>query len=716
MCAGGHTARTGVGAKILQYMVPSLPDRLAPSLVADTAAIPILVHSPNRDSVEALNSVLRNGGLAAHCTWIPAAQDLADALEQLNPELLVCYSPATRELVEIAKLRDVVAASVPIIVVREILDAQVIGEDLTSGARASLAVQAPVLMLAVIQRELRAYRIERTLTATLRSAQDYRRQLETVLRGSQDAIAQVQEGIIVEANDSWLELYGLADASAIIGQPVMDLFDAETHTPLKGALAACAQGRWNSGHALRANARLPDGSVVSVELQLNEGEFDGEHCVRLAVPAYKRDDKQMATDLAEAVYQDPSTGLWTRRHLLDLLTERLATSLPGGVRCLVCVRPDKLAPIEREVGVHAIEPLLSQIAALVRTMLGPNDIAGHFGGTRLLLMLERGNRRDVEAWCDSLVERIGRHPFEIAQRMVTINCSVGLASIDQGKPDLSASVLRALDGARRARELGGDQVHTVEPPDPDSRVLAYDQVWVKHIKAALMENRFRLVQQPIASLTGEDQTIFDIAVRMLDTQGREVLPTEFLPAAARNDLLKNIDRWVLAAALSFVAKSKPDLAFVRLAKDSVLDLSLVGWLDTQLKSTQADPQRLCLQVTEEVAANNLAATKRLAGELKDRQLKFALEHCGTRSNSRELLQSLPLDFAKIDGSLMQGLSSNPEQQQKVRLIAEAAHARNVRTVAERIEDANTMAVVWQLGVQYIQGYLVHSPEKVVLTS
>jgi multidomain signaling protein FimX len=205
-------------------------------------------------------------------------------------------------------------------------------------------------------------------------------------------------------------------------------------------------------------------------------------------------------------------------------------------------------------------------------------------------------------------------------------------------------------------------------------------------------------------------------VRMLDPQGREVLPTEFLPAAARNDLLKNIDRWVLAAALAFVAQNKPDLVFVRLAKDSVLDVSLVGWLDTQLKSTRAEPQRLCLQVTEEVAATNLSATRRLADELKERRVKFALEHFGTRSNSRELLQSLPLDFAKIDGSLMQGLPSNPEQQQQVRLIADAAHARNARTVAERIEDANTMAVVWQLGVQYIQGYLVHSPEKVVLTS
>src|SRR5271169_5992914 len=137
MCARGHTAGPGVGVKILQYMVPSLPDRREPSLVADTAAIPILVHSPSRDSVEALNSLLRNGGLAVHCTWIPAIQDLADALEQLNPELLVCYSLSTRELAEIAKLRDLVAATVPIIVVRENLDAQVMGEDLTSGARAS---------------------------------------------------------------------------------------------------------------------------------------------------------------------------------------------------------------------------------------------------------------------------------------------------------------------------------------------------------------------------------------------------------------------------------------------------------------------------------------------------------------------------------------------------------------------------------------------------
>ncbi len=91
-------------------------------------------------------------------------------------------------------------------------------------------------------------------------------------------------------------------------------------------------------------------------------------------------------------------------------------------------------------------------------------------------------------------------------------------------------------------------MYVVDKSDTDTRVQAYDKIWVKHIKSALMENRFRLVQQPIASLLGEDKGMFDVLVRMLDEQGNEVLPAEFIAAAERNDLMKNIDRWVIGAS------------------------------------------------------------------------------------------------------------------------------------------------------------------------
>src|SRR4030095_1589929 len=111
--------------------------------------------------------------------------------------------------------------------------------------------------------------------------------------------------------------------------------------------------------------------------------------------------------------------------------------------------------------------------------------------------------------------------------------------------------------------------------------------WVKHIKTALMENRFRLVQQPVASLQGEDPNMFDVLVRMLDHQGKEVLPADFMAAAERNDLLKNIDRWVVGASLSFAAKAKPGCLLVRLSRDTVLDNAFIDWLKSPLAQRQA---------------------------------------------------------------------------------------------------------------------------------
>ena len=681
----------------------------------DTTAVPVLVHSATRDPVEALNSLLRNGGLAAHCTWIPGSQDIADALEQLNPELLVCHMTPAAALADIAAVRDQIAPSVPLIVVRDHIDEAVMSEDAKSGARDTVTFSHPERLQVVLRRELRTFRLDRTLTSTLRAAQDYRSQLNTVLHRSNDAIAQVQEGIVVDANASWLELFGYAEPAAIVGQPVMDMFAQDTHASLKGALAACLQGRW-SDHTLRSDAIIADGSSVPLELVLAAGEYEGEPCVRLIVPARRRDEQQLEAELGAAMRIDASTGLWTRRHLLNELQTRFTTPMRGGVRFLACIRPDRFRNIERQIGILGGDEFLAEFAGLVHSLLGPNDLAGHFGGTSLLVLLERGNPRDAEAWADSVIERIARHRFQFGDQQVQASCTVGLGLVPNTNPDLNAAVFDALDAARRGRERGGNQAVTIERADYDTRVRAYDQVWVKHIRAALMENRFRLVQQPVASLRGGDHKIFDVAIRMVDTQGKEVLPSEFLPAAGRNDLLKNIDRWVIGASLSFALKRQPDMLFVRLSKDSVTDPALLPWLATQLKATVSEPQRLCLQVTEDTATRHLPQVQQLATGLRDLRVRFAIEHFGTGANPMSLMDDLPLDFVKIDGSLMQGLSSSPELQQRVRAIAERAMQRNIQTVAERIEDANTMAVVWQLGVQYIQGYLIHAPEEVVLKS
>jgi len=154
---------------------------------------------------------------------------------------------------------------------------------------------------------------------------------------------------------------------------------------------------------------------------------------------------------------------------------------------------------------------------------------------------------------------------------------------------------------------------------------------------------------------------------------------------------------------------------VRLSRETIKDDSFIDWLDNHLRSSRAEPHRLCFQVTEESAAAYLTQIRALAQALRERRFRFALESFGGGRDSLGLLESVPLDFAKIDGAVIGGLASDPQLQQRVRALVDAATKRSIETIGERVEDANTMAVLWQLGVQYIQGYFVNQPEEVVLS-
>ena len=684
--------------------------------MSEQGAVPLIVMTRSQDHVEAINSTLRNAGHPVHCTWLPDARDLSDAITQLNPELLIAFIDELGiDLVSLIKIKQQSAPEMPVVIVREQVDEAVIADAMRSGAQDVVTLANRSRLQSVVSRELRAHRLERALSTTLSSAREYREQLQRFLEGSADAITHVQEGIIVDANRAWLELFGYSGEDALTGTPLMDLFEPETHPALKGALVACLQGKWTD-HALKVQALLSDGSSVPLTLTLARANYENEPATRVSIPANNKSaDHDLELQLAHAVKNDASTGFLQQRYLLTAIQERCANAMKGGVRQFAYVKPDRFAEIQNAIGVLASEDFIGQLAEALRVEITANDLCGRFGGNGFLILLERGTARDVETWAENLVARISDHGFSFDEKNLVVTVTVGLGLLPATNPDVGAAIADAVSAARRGRELGGNQMYAVDKSDTDTRVQAYDKIWVKHIKSALMENRFRLVQQPIASLLGEDKGMFDVLVRMLDEQGGEVLPAEFIRAAERNDLMKNIDRWVIGASMSFAANRKASCIFVRLSKDTILDKSVVGWLETQLRSLKIEAKRLCFQVTEEIATQYVRQTTELSESLRKLGFRFALEHFGTGRDPFKLLSGIGMNFIKVDGSLMQGLSTNQLQQQRVKGLVEAAKRKGVETVAERVEDANTMAVLWQLGVEFIQGYFVNAPEDVTMS-
>jgi len=674
----------------------------------------MIVVTRHQDHVETLNKALRNAGHPVHLSWLPDASDLGDALTQIAPEMLIIFGDeGIVDLPAAMHFRGRLAPDVPVLIVRESIDERAIAAALGLGAQDAVSLRDLDRIVRVVARELTAHRLERALSGTVSSMREYKRQLHEFMQGSTDAIAQVQEGIIVEANPAWLELFGHESPETILGTPLMDSFDTESHAALKGALVACLRGKW-SDHALRVSAALPDDTTIPIELHLAAGDHEGEPCVRVSVASDGRDRHEMEKKLAEAVQRDPSTGFLHRRYFLEELHKALAAPLRGGVRYFAYIEPDKYDSILEEVGVLTGEDFLVEFAQKLREHLQPSDIAGRFAGNGFMVLVHRGNDRDVVAWAEHVVRKAGGHVFQVGNNSLSTTCTVGLGQIPASLPDPSGPASDAFNANRRGRALGGNRVHTLEHTDTMLKLKALEKLWAKRIKSALMENRFRLVQQPIASLLGDERVMFDVLVRMLDEQGDEVLPSEFMPAAESNDLMKNIDRWVIGASMSFCASRRPGSLFVRLSKTSLSDPSLVAWLSNQLRTTRIDPAHIVFQVSEEAAGQRLREAAALHGKLKELGFQFAVEGFGSGRDTEALLAHLRPEFVKIHGSLIQGLATDQEKQARAKELVDMARAVQATTIAERVEDANTMAVLWQLGVEFIQGYFVNAPEDVVL--
>ena len=200
---------------------------------------------------------------------------------------------------------------------------------------------------------------------------------------------------------------------------------------------------------------------------------------------------------------------------------------------------------------------------------------------------------------------------------------------------------------------------------------------------------------------------------MIDEHGNSVLPSEFLPAAERNKLMKNIDRWMLQSAVEFCQQNDADRVFVRLSKQSITDSSTPEWMEQKLDEEGFDCSRLVIQIPERDAAKHIKQTRSLVNHARKLGIGFAIEHFGIDKERYQILDILKPDYIKIDGELMHTLMTDTNMQSAVRNIVKAAHDRNIKTIAERVENANAMAVLFQLGLNFMQGHYVHEPEVVL---
>lgn len=232
-------------------------------------------------------------------------------------------------------------------------------------------------------------------------------------------------------------------------------------------------------------------------------------------------------------------------------------------------------------------------------------------------------------------------------------------------------------------------------------------LWYGRCLEALDEDRFELHAQPIVDVVTGLTVQHELLIRMRNREGELVPPGVFLPAAERHGIIAEIDRWVITQAAKIARAGHP--VEINLSAHSLGDPALYSFVARQLANVGAEPSLIVFEITETGLLRDEAAACAFIERVKRLGCRVALDDFGTGYGGFTYLKRLPVDYLKIDIDFVRDLPQNPASQHVVRAVVSLARGFGQKTVAEGVEDVETLELLCELGVDYGQGYGIGRP-------
>ncbi len=427
---------------------------------------------------------------------------------------------------------------------------------------------------------------------------------------------------------------------------------------------------------------------------------------------------------ARLVYQashDALTGLINRREFEQRLERLRQSAVSQGREHALCYMDlDQFKVINDSCGHAAGDELLRQLALLLKSGLRERDTLARLGGDEFALLLENCGIDAAIQVADQFRAEVQRFRFKWDERIFAVGISVGMVAIrrDSGT---AANLLSAADAACYvAKDRGRNQIHVYETRDLELAKHRGEMQWVARIQHAIEERRLRLAWQEIRRADGSEPRLrhVELLLRMLDENGELVMPMAFIPAAERYFVMPVLDTWVIEETLSFCRRhfgtpgTTPCLFAVNLSGASLKDPAFRDMLLARLEAMPELGPHLCFEITETAAIGNLTVVNAFIEAVRGFGCSFALDDFGSGLSSFNYLKNLDVDYLKIDGAFVRDIVTNPVDRLMVDAMNRIGHQIGLKTVAEYVESDAILAMLRQIGVDFVQGNGVHAPQPI----
>jgi EAL domain-containing protein (putative c-di-GMP-specific phosphodiesterase class I) len=200
---------------------------------------------------------------------------------------------------------------------------------------------------------------------------------------------------------------------------------------------------------------------------------------------------------------------------------------------------------------------------------------------------------------------------------------------------------------------------------------------------------------------------------MLDREGAQMAPNEFLRTAIDNGVAGKIDRWVILQSIKLLSthrsKGHNTRLTINLTSNSVTDPEFIQWLGVAIKAARLPSDAVIFQITERDAASYVRQTREFMDGLKQMHCRASLSRFGLNDDPFELLNHIPADFVKLDGAQIESMGANAELRESISEMIRKLQAAGKLTIVPMVESATVLSALWQAGANYIQGHYLQEP-------
>ncbi|UXI68099.1 EAL domain-containing protein [Tahibacter amnicola] len=405
--------------------------------------------------------------------------------------------------------------------------------------------------------------------------------------------------------------------------------------------------------------------------------------------------------------RDPVSGMYDRAYVLDRINAKLAadeaTSHAGG---LMLVDMDEATARREQVGLIGFDRLLSQIGAFLANHVEASELVTRFGETSFVVLCPERNADELAAKAGDLRDRLSRESFDVGGAPLPVNLSIGICPFAANLGDAGAMLNAAERAMLESRRPGGTHVSVYRAK------LSGDAALADTIRQALRADSFHLVFQPIAALAGEDGEDSDEqfqALLRLRSDGDKVLTaSHILPMAEQAGLIDEVDRWVLGRCLMVLSdrarQGRPVRLFTSQSLHAARDPSRVAWLRQQLETRRLSGNRLVLEMRLPETPGERQSLAGFAAAVHQIGVGVCLSGVEPGDVADQVIAHLPVDYVKIAPKCIEDRGTR--MREDLRRMVHLAHQHNRRVIAPRIEDAQSAATLWTVGVDFIQGNFV----------